>query len=38
MQVMRVLGANMAWLLSSIAKADLPKPVEEKKERTNFIR
>jgi len=38
MQVMRVLGANMAWLLASIEKAGLPKPEMEKRERTNFIR
>ena len=42
MQVMRVLGRNMAWLLKSIESArkagiTLPK-LEPKHERTNFIR
>ncbi|WP_320129584.1 flavodoxin family protein [uncultured Sphaerochaeta sp.] len=40
MQVMRNLGANLAWLLKSIeAGKDLVKrPVTEKQARTNFIR
>lgn len=42
MQVMRVLGGNMAWLLQSIEagkkmSVNLPER-EEKRERTNFIR
>ncbi|MFA6844258.1 MAG: flavodoxin family protein [Sphaerochaetaceae bacterium] len=39
MQVMRVLGSNMAWLLKCIeAGKDIPKPVAEPKIKTNFIR
>jgi multimeric flavodoxin WrbA len=38
MQVMRVLGSNMAWLLKCIeAGKDIPKPVAEPKIKTNFI-
>ncbi len=41
MQVMRVLGRNMGWLLQSIRAgqhANLPLPMPEDKVRTNFIR
>jgi multimeric flavodoxin WrbA len=41
MQIMRVLGHNMAWLLKSIeaGKANgIENPVAEQRERTNFIR
>ena len=38
MQIMRTLGRNMAWLLKSIRKADLPRPEQEERVRTNFIR
>ena len=38
MQIMRTLGRNMAWLLKSIRKADLPRPEQEARVRTNFIR
>lgn len=38
MQIMRTLGRNMAWLLKSIQKADLPRPEQEERVRTNFIR
>ena len=38
MQIMRTLGRNMAWLLKSIQKADLPRPEQEARVRTNFIR
>ena len=38
MQIMRTLGRNMAWLLKSIRKADLPCPEQEERVRTNFIR
>jgi multimeric flavodoxin WrbA len=39
-QSLRVLGANMAWLLKIMAhgKGAVPAPVQEKKIRTNFIR
>jgi multimeric flavodoxin WrbA len=41
LQIMRVLGQNMAWLLKSIEageKAGIEKPKPEPRERTNFIR
>jgi len=41
LQVMRILGANMAWLLKSIEagrKAGVQMPVPEKRISTNFIR
>ncbi|MGH0052358.1 MAG: flavodoxin family protein [Sphaerochaetaceae bacterium] len=40
LQVMRNLGANLAWLLSCIeaTKDSVPKPVKEKPIVTNFIR
>jgi multimeric flavodoxin WrbA len=41
MQIMRVLGQNMAWLLKSIEageKVGIEKPKQEPRERTNFIR
>ena len=38
MQIMRTLGRNMAWLLKSIRTADLPRPEQEARVRTNFIR
>lgn len=39
-QIMRVLGKNMAWLLSALAagKAALPAPEAEQKIRMNFVR
>ena len=40
LQIMRMLGKNMAWLLQSIeaGKNSVPVPERESKERTNFIR
>ncbi len=38
LQIMRVLGQNMAWLLQCIDKAALPKPELESRVWTNFIR
>ena len=41
MQIMRILGKNMAWLLKSIEagkKAGIPIPEAEAREKTNFIR
>ena len=38
MQTMRILGANMAYVIKSFEKAGLPKPECEKRIRTNFIR
>lgn len=40
MQVMRALGRNMAWLLKCIdaAKDTVPRPEQEQKVMTNFIR
>jgi multimeric flavodoxin WrbA len=41
LQIMRVLGQNMAWLLKSIEageKMGIEKPEKEPRERTNFIR
>ncbi len=38
LQIMRTLGNNLAWVLKVIDKAQLPKPIEEVKQRTNFIR
>ena len=38
LQTMRNLARNMAWLLKSIRKADLPRPEQEERVRTNFIR
>lgn len=40
LQIMRTLGANMAWLLKCIdvAKATVPYPEKESPQRTNFIR
>ena len=38
MQIMRTLGRNMAWLLKSIRTDDLPRPEQEARVRTNFIR
>lgn len=35
---MRDLGKNIAFLLKSIEKANLPKPELENKIKTNFIR
>jgi len=39
-QIMRVLGKNMAWLLKTVAegKKDIPLPEAETRARTNFIR
>lgn len=37
LQTMRTLGRNMAWMLKSLAAADLPKPQQEPRLRTNFI-
>jgi multimeric flavodoxin WrbA len=36
LQVMRALGANMAWLLKSIAKGDGPVPLDEPRAFTSF--
>ena len=38
MQTMRILGSNMAYVIKSFEKANLPKPAQEKGIRTNFIR
>ncbi len=41
MQIMRVLGRNMAWMLNSLkiaADAGLPLPEQEKRISTNYIR
>ncbi|MDR1246501.1 MAG: flavodoxin family protein [Clostridiales Family XIII bacterium] len=38
LQVMRVLGRNMAWLLKSIEAGNIPTPAPEHLIRTNFIR
>ena len=38
MQTMRMLGKNMAWLVKCINAADIEKPEQETKIRTNFIR
>lgn len=38
LQTMRALGANMAWLLKCINKADIAPPENEKRIHTNFIR
>jgi multimeric flavodoxin WrbA len=38
LQVMRVLGRNMAWLLRSIEAGNVPTPAPETPLRTNFIR
>jgi multimeric flavodoxin WrbA len=39
LQIMRITGRNMAWLLKAIAagKKETPLPEEPKRERTNFI-
>ena len=37
MQTMRTLGSNMAHLLHSLKKADLPLPEQEPRVSTNFI-
>ncbi len=37
-QIMQVLGKNMAWLLKVIDKTDVKKPVIDKKVWTNFVR
>jgi len=38
MQIMRVLGKNMAWLVQSVKTSKVPIPEREKKILTNFIR
>ena len=38
MQTMRVLGRNMAYVISAFRKAALPLPEEETRTKTNFIR
>jgi multimeric flavodoxin WrbA len=38
LQIMRVLGRNMAWLLRSIEAGNIPTPEPEHRLRTNFIR
>ncbi|MDR0450943.1 MAG: flavodoxin family protein, partial [Treponema sp.] len=40
LQIMRITGRNMAWLLKAVAagKRENPLPEEPKRERTNFIR
>jgi hypothetical protein len=35
---MRTTGANMAWLIKTIAGSKNPWPEEVKRERTNFVR
>ena len=37
LQTMRTLGANMAHMLYSLKKADIPLPKEEERIITNFI-
>ena len=37
LQTMRTLGNNMAYLLKSMAQANLPRPPQEPKIATNFI-
>jgi hypothetical protein len=39
LQILRVLGKNMAWLLKVVAtgKRDIPLPVQEQRVWTNFI-
>lgn len=36
MQIMHTLGLNMAWLMHSIARAGLPKPILDEWRRTDF--
>ncbi len=38
LQVMRVLGRNMAWMLKTMAAAHQPTPEPEPRQATNFIR
>lgn len=38
LQTMRTLGHNMAWLLKTIAKSDIEKPLREPWIMTNYIR
>lgn len=38
LQTMRILGRNMAYMIKAFKKANLEKPVEEVKLKTNFIR
>ena len=38
LQTMRTLGNNMAWMLKTIEKSDVPRPEREKQIPTNFIR
>ncbi|MDR3210178.1 MAG: flavodoxin family protein [Oscillospiraceae bacterium] len=38
LQIMRALGANMAWLLKSIAAGEGPIRLDERREMTSFIR
>ena len=38
LQIMRTLAYNMAWLLKCIEQSDLPKPLQEPRQSTNFIR
>ncbi len=38
MQCMKILGANMAWLLKAVAEGKASLPPEEEKIMTNFIR
>jgi len=38
LQTMRTLGANMAWMIKVIDKAEIPFPESDKKIYTNFIR
>ncbi len=37
LQIMRTLGRNMAWLISSIHAANIPPPTPEPRINTNFI-
>lgn len=38
LQIMRTLGYNMAWMLKSIENGQIPKPLQEPRQSTNFIR
>jgi hypothetical protein len=39
LQIMRITGRNMAWLMKAVAAGsrEVPLPEEPKRERTNFI-
>ena len=38
LQIMRTLASNMAWMLNCIEQSNIPKPIPEPRESTNFIR